>query len=87
MASLMRALLMIVVLVGLPAAWVYYGPLPPQAQRVVDRFVDVAKSAVGWGQEVETPGGGISAPRFSEATEAPSAPQWELPASAPNWAG
>jgi hypothetical protein len=43
-----RAGVMLSVLVGLPAAWVYYGPLPPNAQRVVDRFVAVAKEAAGW---------------------------------------
>ena len=40
---------MLAVLVGLPAAWVYYGPLPPRAQRVVDRFVAAAKEAIGLG--------------------------------------
>jgi hypothetical protein len=48
MAAFVRALVMLVTLVGLPAAWVYYGPLPEGAQRVVDRFVEVAQDAVGW---------------------------------------
>ena len=48
MATTFRALVMLTVLVGLPAAWVYYGPLPPEAQRVVDRLVGVAKEAIGW---------------------------------------
>lgn len=49
-----RAAIMLGVLVGLPGAWLYYGPLPPQAQRVADRFVAAAKDAVGW--KVETNG-------------------------------
>jgi hypothetical protein len=49
----MRAAVMLSVLVGLPAAWVYYGPLPPKAQQVVDRFVAVAKEAVGWQRPAE----------------------------------
>ncbi len=48
MTTAMRAAIMLAVLVGLPAAWVYYGPLPPPAQRAVDRVVAVAKEAVGW---------------------------------------
>ena len=42
------ALCYVVTLVGLPAAWIYYGPLPQGAQRVVDRFVEVARDAIGW---------------------------------------
>jgi hypothetical protein len=48
MQTMLRAALMLAVLVGLPAAWVYYGPLPPQAQRAVDRVVATAKEAVEW---------------------------------------
>jgi hypothetical protein len=54
MATLFRAAVMLSVLVGLPGAWIYYGPLPTRAQRVVDRFVAVAKEAAGW-KEVEAP--------------------------------
>jgi len=50
MATLVRAVVMLSVQVGLPAAWIYYGPLPPQAQRVVDRFVAVVRDAAGWGE-------------------------------------
>ena len=48
MATLIRAAVMLSVLVGLPGAWIYYGPLPTGAQRVVDRFVAIAKEATGW---------------------------------------
>jgi hypothetical protein len=48
MSTSFRAGVMLSALVGLPAAWVYYGPLPPHAQRVVDRFVAAAKEATGW---------------------------------------
>jgi hypothetical protein len=48
MAVFVRALVMLVTLVGLPAAWVYCGPLPAGAQHVVDRFVEVAQDALGW---------------------------------------
>ena len=48
MATLFRAAVMLSVLVGLPGAWIYYGPLPTGAQRVVDRFVAIAKEATGW---------------------------------------
>jgi hypothetical protein len=50
MATTFRALVMLSVLVGIPAAWVYYGPLPPEAQRVVDRVVGAAKEATGWAE-------------------------------------
>jgi hypothetical protein len=48
MATMLRALVMLGVFVGLPAAWIYYGPLPAEAQRLVDRVVTVAKEAVNW---------------------------------------
>jgi hypothetical protein len=48
MAVFFRALVMLVTLVGLPTAWIYYGPLPAGPQKVVDRFVEVAKDALGW---------------------------------------
>lgn len=48
MPVFVRALVMLITLVGLPAAWVYYGPLPDGAQRVVNRFVEVAQDALGW---------------------------------------
>jgi hypothetical protein len=48
MATAFRAVVMLAVLVGLPAAWIYYGPLPAGAQRVVDRVAAAAKEAVGW---------------------------------------
>lgn len=48
MAVIFRALVMLITLVGLPAAWIYYGPLPAGPQKVVDRFVEVAKDALGW---------------------------------------
>jgi hypothetical protein len=41
---------MLSVLVGLPAAWIYNGPLPSEAQRVVDRLVTVAREAISWEQ-------------------------------------
>lgn len=51
MTVFFRALVMLLTLVGLPAAWIYYGPLPANAQQVVDRFVEVAQEAVGWRKE------------------------------------
>ena len=48
MRTTIRAAIMLTVLVGLPAAWLYYGPLPPQVQRVVDRLVDSARESLGW---------------------------------------
>jgi hypothetical protein len=54
MATMLRALVMLGVLVGGPAAWIYYGPLPPEAQRTVDRLVGAAKQAIGWDQRSAT---------------------------------
>ncbi len=73
MAVLIRAVLMLLVLVGLPAAWVYYGPLPSNAQRLVDRVVEVAKSAMGVAPQTQLAEGGISAPRYDYAAAAPPA--------------
>lgn len=51
MVLFLRAAVMLLTLIGLPAAWVYYGPLPTGAQRVVNRFVEVARQAVGWEEQ------------------------------------
>lgn len=87
MATLFRATVMLAVLVGLPGAWIYYGPLPTSAQKVVDRFVAIAKEAAGWeksetaapptwdftkSQPLAPPGG--EAPAYDPALTAVSAP-------------
>jgi len=48
MATLLRAVVMLIVLVGLPAAWVYYGPLPPAAMSVIQRTLASAQNSLGW---------------------------------------
>jgi len=48
MATMFRAVVMLVVLVGLPAVWVYFGPLPPAALGVIERTVGAAKQSFGW---------------------------------------
>ena len=72
MTTNFRALVMLAVLVGLPGAWIYYGPLPAGAQRVVDRLVVAAKEAAGW----EKPPS-----RESTRRELPAAPTWTPPAT------
>lgn len=67
MKELFRASVMLAVLVGLPAAWIYYGPLPPSAQKVVDRAVEVVKDATGWQQPYEQPQEAKTAPRFGHS--------------------
>jgi hypothetical protein len=44
MATLLRALLMLVILVGGPVAWIYLGPLPVGAQQVVIRLISTVKN-------------------------------------------
>ena len=77
MTTAFRALVMLSLLVGLPAAWVYYGPLPPSAQRVVDRLVVTAKEALQW-RPARAP-----APAARQSAAAPAAPAWASPASPP----
>ncbi|QEG38046.1 hypothetical protein [Bythopirellula goksoeyrii] len=70
MTVFFRASVMLLTLVGLPAAWIYYGPLPTGAQKVVNRFVDVARDALGWQQPIQAKQAWDQAkvaPRFSEA--------------------
>jgi len=64
MATAFRAIVMLVVLVGLPAAWVYYGPLPPAAMGVIQRTVATAKQSVGWDATVATTASPKTAPQF-----------------------
>jgi hypothetical protein len=72
MATTLRALVMLSVLVGLPAAWIYYGPLPPQAQRVVDRVVGAAKEAIGWNRPLADHARAAAVVKYESAT----APVW-----------
>lgn len=70
MTVFFRASVMLLTLVGLPAAWIYYGPLPTGAQKVVNRFVEVARDAMGWQQQIQAKQAWDQAkvaPRFSEA--------------------
>ena len=71
MTEFFRATVMLATLVGLPAAWVYYGPLPHGAQKVVDRFVDVARDTLGIKAPAAKSSGGWDqdkvAPRFDQS--------------------
>jgi hypothetical protein len=80
MTTTVRAAIMLAVLVGLPSAWMYYGPLPPQAQCVADRFVASAKEAINWEKLTAPPEAMI--PPAAAAGGAPIAPQI-TPAVAP----
>ena len=71
MVVFFRAVVMLVVLVGLPAAWIYYGPLPTGAQTVVDRVVEVVKNATGWQRPSEDLQDAKAAPRFPAAEAVP----------------
>ena len=75
MAVMFRAVVMLVTLVGLPTAWVYYGPLPQGAQQVVDRFVEVAQDALGWKKSLpaNTAIGEKTAPRYDDVLPTPTA--------------
>jgi hypothetical protein len=61
---------MLSALVGLPAAWIYLGPLPLEAQRLASRLVTAAKEAIGL-----TNGGPSTEPwvRVAPARPAPKA--------------
>jgi hypothetical protein len=82
MAVFFRAVVMLAVLVGLPAAWIYYGPLPPGAQRAVDRVVEVVRDTMGWQQPTTDASVPKAAPRYNvAAAESPkiSTPTANLP--------
>lgn len=71
MVTFFRATVMLTVLVGIPAAWVYYGPLPPEAMGMFQRTVATAKQSIGWSEPApqtrwtnEAP---KTAPRFDAA--------------------
>ncbi|QDT01632.1 hypothetical protein [Adhaeretor mobilis] len=53
MATLFRATVMLSVLVGLPAAWIYYGPLPKEQQQALDGLIEGlterGSELLGWG--------------------------------------
>jgi hypothetical protein len=55
MATALRAGVMLLVLVGGPCAWMYYGPLPDGPQRVVDRFVAAAEGVLNGKGEALAP--------------------------------
>ncbi len=73
MATVFRATVMLVVLIGLPAAWVYYGPLPPAAMGVIQRTIVSAKQSIGWEDSSQggwSPESTKAAPRFDGALAA-----------------
>jgi len=73
MVAMFRAVVMLLVLVGLPAAWVYYGPLPEPAQQVFDRVVEVAKESLEWHQQTAVSADSKATPRYQQALgEAPA---------------
>jgi hypothetical protein len=64
MATTLRATVMLVILVGVPVAWIYLGPLPMEAQQVVNRLITTAKNRLVM-VPLAVPGQPrISAPRF-----------------------
>ena len=75
MKETIRAIVMLLVLVGLPTAWIYYGPLPPNAQGVVDRVVQAVKDATGWQQPHEALVETKVAPRFAGQSPPEVAPR------------
>ena len=74
MREFFRATIMLLVLVGLPTAWIYYGPLPPSAQKMVNRVVEVVKDATGWQHPHEEPFDDKTAPRFASSSPSPATP-------------
>jgi hypothetical protein len=69
MAVLFRAVVMLLVLVGIPSAWIYYGPLPAGAQRFVDRLVEIGKGALAGETPTSQEDEWITAPRYAFAAE------------------
>ncbi|HYO24096.1 MAG TPA: hypothetical protein VEQ85_04025 [Lacipirellulaceae bacterium] len=85
MTTMLRAAIMLAALVGLPAAWMYYGPLPPEAQRTVDRFIAATKEAVGWDQWTAARGESPEHGPGAAQAAAGVASEWlEAPSFAPN---
>lgn len=82
MVTAFRALVMLAFLVGLPAAWIYYGPLPERAQRTVDRLIRDAKEAVGWNDR-----GGARATGFATRQQRPAAPSFAAEQLRPSLVG
>lgn len=64
MSTAVRAAIMLAVLVGVPAAWVYYGPLPEQAQQVASRLIFSARQSLGWESGTVSSRVSKAAPRF-----------------------
>jgi len=69
MAVVLRAGVMLVVLVGLPSAWVYYGPLPAGAQSLVDRVVEISKTALAGETATPLRDAALVAPRYWVAAD------------------
>jgi hypothetical protein len=78
MATSFRAIVMLLVLVGLPAAWVYYGPLPPEAMGVIQRTVATAKSTLGWQDQAPPTRWTLDAPKTAPRFDAQVAQAREI---------
>jgi hypothetical protein len=84
MQTMLRAAIMLAVLVGLPAAWVYYGPLPPQAQAAVDRVVATAKETLEWDRWMAAAESRIAPPSVPLRTVSAAAPLAQPAATPPS---
>ncbi len=74
MTTTFRASVMLVIFVGAPAAWIYLGPLPREAQQVVTRLISTATSRLRMAFDTVPVQQRKSAPRF----DVPVSPQYNL---------
>ncbi len=69
-----RAVVMLLVLVGLPAAWIVYDPLPEGAKREIARLAKSAVEATGWLEEEQPEMDPKTPPAFEPPLFEPQAP-------------
>ena len=79
MSTWFRAAVMLLVLVGGPAAWIYYGPLPAGAQRVADRLIQQVRTAVAEKVQGDR---AVDAPLVQPSFAVSEAPAWAIAGSA-----
>ena len=68
-----RAIVMLTVLVGLPAAWIYFDPLPESTQKAIGRVARTLVQSTGWLDEAEGQAEDKSPPVFDPLSGVASA--------------
>jgi len=86
MTTTLRATVMLLILVGVPVAWIYMGPLPLEAQQMVTRLIASGQERLGVVSSAVSGEPRIAAPRFDRPVRSKKEPLVDMGGMANNLA-